>query len=79
MKTSTRFKIVGIEVVGLGSFLLFLLVLELRSGKAEATVQTFGWDYLIVGVTLILIGLEILSLIKKLPVTKETGAIELQE
>jgi hypothetical protein len=67
MKTSTRFKIVGIEVVGLGGFLLTVLALELRSAHANLLVQSFGWDFGIIGGTLILVGLEILSLIKKLP------------
>ena len=68
MKIQTRFKIVGTEVVGLGAFLLFVLALELRSPYAGGMVQAFGWDYGIVGATLILVGLEMLSLIKNLPV-----------
>jgi hypothetical protein len=67
MKVSTRFRIVGTEVVGLGAFLVIVLALELRSAHASVIVQSFGWDYGIIGVTLILVGLEILSLIKNLP------------
>jgi hypothetical protein len=69
LKVATRFKIVGTEVVGLGSFLLIILTLEPRSGHANGIIQDFGWDYGIVGITLILVGLEILSLIKNLPVS----------
>jgi len=68
LKVNTRFKIVGTEVVGLGAFLLVVLVLQLRSANANGIIQ-FGWDYGIAGITLILVGLEILSLIKYLPVS----------
>jgi hypothetical protein len=68
LKVATRFKIVGVEVVGLGAFLLLILLLELRSvHSTSGIIQGFGWDYGIVGTTLILVGLEILSLIKNLP------------
>ena len=67
MKTSTRFKIVGTEVMGLGAFLMLVLALQLREAHFNLAIQTFGWDYAIVGTTLILVGLEMLSLIKKLP------------
>jgi hypothetical protein len=70
LKTSTRFKIVGAEVVGMGSFLLLILVLQLRESHFNLAIENFGWDYGIIGVTLILVGLEILSLIKSLPVKR---------
>jgi len=69
LKIDTRFKIVGTEVVGMGAFLLVILALELRSAHTDSVIQSFGWDYGIVGITLILVGLEILSLIKHLPVS----------
>jgi hypothetical protein len=71
LKTATRFKIVGVEVVGSGIFLILILGLELREGGSNSLIRSFGWDYLIAGVTLILIGLEILSLIKNLPVSQD--------
>lgn len=71
LKVTTRFKIVGTEVVGLGAFLLVILVLQLRSAYSNNIIQGFGWDYLIVGSTLILVGLEILSLIKNLPAVQK--------
>jgi hypothetical protein len=67
MKTSTRFRIVGTEVVGMGSFLLPVLVLQLRESHFNLLIENFGWDYGIIGLTLILVGLEILSLVKSLP------------
>jgi hypothetical protein len=71
MKTSTRFRIIGTEVVGIGSLLLLVLALQLKESHFDLLIEKFGWDYLIIGVTLILIGLETLSLIKSLPVNVE--------
>jgi len=69
LKVATRFKIVGIEVVGLGVYNLLVLFLQL--GEAPVTgrsiVQSFGWDYAIIGGVLIAVGFELLSLIKHLP------------
>jgi hypothetical protein len=67
MKTVTRFKIVGTEVIGLGDFLIILLALELRTVSANLMFQGLGWDFGIIGGTLILVGLEILSLFKRIP------------
>jgi len=67
VKTTTRFKIVGAEVVGMGSFLLLILVLQLKESHFNFLIENFGWDYGIVGITLILVGFEILSLVKILP------------
>jgi hypothetical protein len=67
MKLATRFKIVGVEVVGLGAFLLAVLILELSESHGLGIVQNFSWDYGIIGTTLILVGSETISLIKYLP------------
>ena len=61
---TTRHKIIGVEVIGLAVFLLVLTLLELLETKWNQIVQNFSWVYGIVGITLILIGLEILSLTK---------------
>jgi hypothetical protein len=66
-KVATRFKIVGIEVVGLGVYNLLVLLLQLREAPSQSIVQSFGWDYAIIGGVLIAVGLELLSLIKHLP------------
>ena len=66
-KTATRFKIVGVEVVGLGVYNLLVLLLQLRQAPGQSIVQNFGWDYAIIGGVLIAVGLELLSLIKHLP------------
>ena len=62
VKLATRYKIVGIEVVGLGAFVLLLLFLEYSEAGTSQVVQSFSWVWGIVGVTLILVGLEQLSL-----------------
>jgi len=66
-KVETRFKIVGIEVVGLGVYNLLVLLLQLREAPSQSIVQSFGWDYAIIGGVLIMVGLELLSLIRHLP------------
>lgn len=66
---ATRFKIVGVEVVGLGAFLLLLVILGLREEGAALGFQSFALEFTIVGGTLILVGFEILSLVKSLPRT----------
>ena len=67
LSTSTRFKIVGVEVVGLGAYNLLVLLLQLSKAHGQGIVQSFGWDYAIIGGVLIAVGLEILSLVKYLP------------
>jgi len=66
-KVATRFKIVGIEVVGLGTYNILVLLLQLREASNQSIVESFGWDYAIIGGVLIAVGLELLSLIKHLP------------
>jgi len=66
-KVATRFKIVGIEVVGLGTYNILVLLLQLREASNQSIVQSFGWDYAIIGGVLVAVGLELLSLIKHLP------------
>lgn len=64
---ATRFKIVGVEVVGFGAFLLLELVLSLRQSQNPSLFQSFSYDYALIGAVLIAVGFEILSLIKQLP------------
>jgi hypothetical protein len=66
VKLTTRFKIVGIEVVGFGVFVLALLDLEYNQSKTDPVVLNFVWIFIIIGITLILVGLEILYLTKKI-------------
>jgi hypothetical protein len=67
VKVATRFRIVGVEVIGLGAYLLVMIYLGVLRGEAGTGFQSLGWEYGIAGVTLILVGLEILHLIKRLP------------
>lgn len=68
MSIILRHKIIGVEVIGLGAFLLILILLDLLETHWNQGVQNFAWAYAIVGITLILIGLEILSLTRRLSV-----------
>ena len=56
MNLRTRYRIVGIEVMGLGAFLLFILLLQLLEYGWNQIVEKFGWVYVIIGLTLILVG-----------------------
>jgi len=67
MELRTRYQIVGVEVVGLGAFVLLLAYLELRQADPSGLVQGFTWVWGVVGITLILVGLEIPSLNRLLP------------
>ena len=67
MSIRTRYRIVGIEVVGLGAFLIIIMLLQLIESGWNQTIGAFGIVYAIIGFTLILVGLEILSLNKRLP------------
>ena len=68
---NNRYKIIGVEVIGLSAFFLVLVLLELFQTEWNQVVQNFAWAYAIVGITLVLIGLEILSLTRQLPVPVE--------
>jgi hypothetical protein len=68
MKIDTNLRIIGIEVVGLGLFILFLIYLELAETNNNSTVMSFAWVFGIVAITLILVGLEMLSIIRRLKV-----------
>ncbi len=66
MNLATRFKIIGIEVLGLALFIFLLLCLEIWEGKGVALIGNFAWVFAIVAITLVLVGLETLSLAKKI-------------
>ena len=67
MKLTQRFRIVGVEVVGLGAFLVAIVLLNLLETNWNPSAVSFGWVYAIIGVTLVLVGLETLSLIRHIP------------
>ena len=78
-KIATRFRIVGIEVVGLGIYNLSVLSLQLWESHGQSIVQNFGWDYAIIGGVLIAVGLELLSLVKFLPSKEVASKVHRQE
>ncbi len=67
LKLRSRYRIVGVEVVGLGAFLLLIMLLQLVESNWNPSIEEFAWVYSIIGITLILVGLEILSLNRRLP------------
>jgi hypothetical protein len=67
LKLVSRLRIVGWEVVFLGFFLLAMVLLQLDEAGSSSTVQSFAWIYVIVGATLILVGFEGVSLVRKMP------------
>lgn len=69
MEITRQYRIIGAEVVGMGAFLVLLLLLELRESDWNQTVVNFAWVYAILGITLVLVGLEILWLAKRLRTT----------
>jgi hypothetical protein len=67
LKLATRLKIVAWEAVFLGAFLLAMVFLQLSEAGSASAVVSFAWVYGIIGVTLILVGLEGVSLVRRLP------------
>ena len=67
LKLVARLKIVAWEAVFLGAFLLAIVLLQLQEAGSDSSVGSFAWVYGIIGVTLILVGLEGVSLVGKLP------------
>ena len=67
MSLVSRFRIIGAEIVGLGAFLLLIMLLQLVESGWNTSVEQFAAVYAIIGITLILVGLETLSLNRRLP------------
>ena len=67
LKLTTHLKFVAWEAVFLGAFLLAILSLQLYEDGSANSVGSFALVYGIIGVTLVLVGLEGVSLVGKLP------------
>ena len=67
LNLANRLKIVAWETVSLGGFLLAIVLLQLNEAGSDSSVGGFAWVYGIVGFTLILVGLEGASLVRRLP------------
>lgn len=74
MKLAKGYRIIGVEVVGLGAFLLLVTLLQLVESSRNTTVEQFAIVYAIVGITLILVGLETLSLNRRLRTQPPLGS-----
>ena len=72
MSTPTRFKVAGAEVLGVGAFLLFSWFLGSTRGYTDAIES----DFPIVGAVLILLGVQILSLIRELPASSRGSQVQ---
>jgi hypothetical protein len=53
LRLASRYEIIGIEVVGLGAFLILIRLLQLVESSLSSSVAQFGWVYAIIGITLI--------------------------
>ena len=73
MNLASRFRIIGAEIVGLGAFLLLIMLLQLVESGWNASVGQFAAVYAIIGITLIIVGLETLSLNRRLPTQQPMG------
>jgi hypothetical protein len=67
LKLASRLRIVAWEVVFIGAFLLAIVLLQLEEAGPSSTGGSFAWVYGIIGVTLILVGLEGVSLVRHMP------------
>jgi len=67
LKLSTRLNIVAYETVGLGAFIVLLAFLENSEGAGSSTAINFSWVFGFIGAVLILIGLELGALIRRIP------------
>jgi len=72
MRPDTNLSVIGIEVVGLGAFVLILAYLEVSETKGNPTVVGFAWVFGIVAISLILVGLETLSVVRKVKPSLQT-------
>jgi len=63
----TRFNIIAYEIVGLGAFLVLLAILEYNESAGNSVATNFSWVFGLVGVVLALVGLELGSLLRRMP------------
>ena len=79
LRLATRLNIVAYETVGLGAFVILLAFLENEEAGGNPVATNFSWVFWLVGVILIVVGLESASLIRRLPkdpITTATMAAE---
>ena len=74
MRLATRLNIVAYETVGLGAFLILLAFLEYREAGGDSSAADFSWVVWLVGIVVVLVGLESASLVRRLPGENPTPA-----
>ena len=67
MRLITRLGIVAYETVALGAFVILLAFLEEREMQGNPVATNFSWVFWLVGVVVILVGMESASLVRRLP------------
>ena len=67
LRLVTRLSIVAYETVGLGAFVILLGFLENREAMGNAVMLNFSWVFWLVGVVIIVVGLESASLVRQIP------------
>jgi hypothetical protein len=65
LKLLTRFRIVFVEIIGLGAFSLLLGVLQLYELGGDSRIADFAWTFVLIGITLVLVGFETQSLLRR--------------
>ena len=74
MRLSTRLNIAAYETVGLGAFLVLLAILENSEAAGNSTATKFSWVFGFIGAVLVLVGLELASLIRRIPIGSKPTA-----
>ena len=67
MRLTTRLNIVAYEIVGLGAFVVLLAFLEYREAGGDSVATNFSWVFWLVGVIVVVVGLEGASLVRRIP------------
>ena len=67
MRLSARLNIVAYETVGLGAFVILLGLLQNSEARGDPIAVNFSWVFWLVGVVIVLVGLETASLVRKIP------------
>ena len=67
MELLTRLKIVAFETVRLGAFVVLLGFLQDWEAAADPVAVSFSWVFWLVGVVIIVVGMEGVSLLRRHP------------
>jgi len=67
LRLATRLSITAYETAGLGAFVILLAFLEKQEVGGNPAATNFAWVFWLLGVVLIVVGLESASLVRRLP------------